>query len=137
MHDWSVKMTRRSALALSGTLPAAVLPSNSGVSQADAACNEVDAMADAVSKKLFSGDGLARPVPDVRPCRTSRAGLDHTLVLGGGGEYYVAQLRLLPRPDGTRDRSGRSGADGRRYVGRRVCRIVADVGALPAPALVV
>ena len=90
MHDWSVKMTRRSALALSGTLPAAVLLSNSGVSQADAACNEVDAMADAVSKKLFSGDGLARPVPDVPTPSDLARGLDRTLVLGGGGEYYVA-----------------------------------------------
>jgi NTE family protein len=82
-------MTRRSALALSGTLPAAVFLS-SNAPQADAACNEVDAMADAVSKKLFAGDGLARPVPDVPTPSDLARGLDRTLVLGGGGEYYVA-----------------------------------------------
>lgn len=89
MHYWSVKMTRRSALALSGTLPAAVLLT-SGASEADAACSEVDAMAEAVSNKLFDGDGLARPVPDVPTPSDLARGLDRTLVLGGGGEYYVA-----------------------------------------------
>lgn len=47
-------------------------------------------MAAAISEKLFADDGMARPVPDTPTVSNLAAGLDRTLVLGGGGEYYVA-----------------------------------------------
>jgi NTE family protein len=48
------------------------------------------AMAAAISAKLFSDDGLARRIPDSPTVSNLATGLDRTLVLGGGGEYYVA-----------------------------------------------
>lgn len=49
-----------------------------------------DVMAAEISARLFAGDGLARPAP-LQPAVSDLArGLDRTLVLGGGGEYYVA-----------------------------------------------
>lgn len=50
----------------------------------------LDAIAAEISAKLFDGDGLARPVPDQPVVSDLARGLDRTLVLGGGGEYYVA-----------------------------------------------
>ncbi len=47
-------------------------------------------MAQEVSDKLFANDGLARPVPATPVASDLAKGLDRTLVLGGGGEYYVA-----------------------------------------------
>ncbi len=47
-------------------------------------------LAAAVSEKLFADDGLARPVPDTPTPSGLAEGLDRTLVLGGGGEYYIA-----------------------------------------------
>ena len=60
-------------------------------SQANAAdvC-AVDAMAAEISAKLFADDGMARPVPATPTVSDLARGLDRTLVLGGGGEYYVA-----------------------------------------------
>jgi NTE family protein len=50
----------------------------------------LDALADDLNRELFANDGLARPIPS-RPVVSDLAkGLDRTLVLGGGGEYYVA-----------------------------------------------
>jgi len=49
-----------------------------------------DAMAAQISEKLFADDGLARPAPDKPVVSDIARGLDRTLVLGGGGEYYVA-----------------------------------------------
>jgi NTE family protein len=49
-----------------------------------------DAMAAQISGKLFADDGLVRPVPDEPIVSELARGLDRTLVLGGGGEYYVA-----------------------------------------------
>jgi len=43
-----------------------------------------------VSNSLFASDGLAIPVPDTPGPSKFAGGLDRTLVLGGGGEYYVA-----------------------------------------------
>lgn len=51
---------------------------------------EAEAMAAEISARLFADDGLVRPAPE-RPTVSDLArGLDRTLVLGGGGEYYVA-----------------------------------------------
>ena len=57
---------------------------------ATAAADDIAATAAAISAKLFADDGMARPIP-VSPTVSNLAkGLDRTLVLGGGGEYYVA-----------------------------------------------
>ena len=47
-------------------------------------------MAADVSAKLFAQDELARPIPETPTVSDLAKGLDRTLVLGGGGEYYVA-----------------------------------------------
>ena len=57
---------------------------------ADSPRYNADAMAAQISNKLFADDGLARPVPDKPTVSELARGLDRTLVLGGGGEYYVA-----------------------------------------------
>ena len=49
-----------------------------------------EAMAAQISEKLFADDGLARAAPDKPVVSDIARGLDRTLVLGGGGEYYVA-----------------------------------------------
>jgi NTE family protein len=51
---------------------------------------DADAMAAEVSARLFVDDGLVRPIPEVPTVSNLAEGLDRTLVLGGGGEYYVA-----------------------------------------------
>jgi hypothetical protein len=57
---------------------------------ADPARYNADAIAAQISNKLFADDGLARPAPDKPTVSELARGLDRTLVLGGGGEYYVA-----------------------------------------------
>jgi NTE family protein len=49
-----------------------------------------DAMARSVSEKLFAHDGLARPITEKPTVSDLAKGLDRTLVLGGGGEFYLA-----------------------------------------------
>ena len=46
--------------------------------------------ADELNTDLFSSDGLAVPIAAGPTASKSAAELDRTLVLGGGGEYYVA-----------------------------------------------
>ena len=43
-----------------------------------------------ITQKLFGDDGMARPAPEAPTKSELAGGLDRTLVLGGGGEYYVA-----------------------------------------------
>ncbi len=70
-----------------GFFAAGALPLSS---RAATAGYDPDAMAADISAKLFSGDGLARPAPETPIVSDLAVGLDRTLVLGGGGEYYVA-----------------------------------------------
>jgi NTE family protein len=51
---------------------------------------DANALAVQISSRLFAGDGLARPAPESPVPSDLAKGLDRTLVLGGGGEYYVA-----------------------------------------------
>jgi hypothetical protein len=75
------------AVALSGAATnCAVAPSPANAADV---C-PVDAMAAEISAKLFADDGMARPVPETPTVSDLAKGLDRTLVLGGGGEYYVA-----------------------------------------------
>lgn len=45
---------------------------------------------DQISKKLYASDGLAIPIATKPTVSNLAKGLDRTLVLGGGGEYYIA-----------------------------------------------
>jgi NTE family protein len=50
----------------------------------------IQTKANEISTKLFADDGLAIPIA-TKPMTSSLAkGLDRTMVLGGGGEYYIA-----------------------------------------------
>jgi NTE family protein len=74
------------ATAVSGAVVSGVVPAPvAGVDGYDA-----DAMAAEISARLFADDGLARPIPEVPTMSNLAQGLDRSLVLGGGGEYYVA-----------------------------------------------
>ena len=75
------------ALAASSALP---LGAPTQAAEQGIAGTPLAEMAASVSDRLFDGDGLARPVPDTPTVSDLAAGLDRTLVLGGGGEYYVA-----------------------------------------------
>ena len=46
--------------------------------------------ADRISERLFADDGLAIPFATKPTVSALAKGLDRTLVLGGGGEYYIA-----------------------------------------------
>jgi NTE family protein len=58
--------------------------------RAETTCTDAGALSFATSQKLFGDDGLARQIPDAPTKSDLASGLDRTLVLGGGGEYYVA-----------------------------------------------
>lgn len=76
----------------SGVAASAALPVTGRVWAAEAQVPQAETaqMAASISGKLFDGDGLARPVPDTPTVSDLAKDLDRTLVLGGGGEYYVA-----------------------------------------------
>ncbi|WP_238120224.1 MULTISPECIES: patatin-like phospholipase family protein [unclassified Xanthobacter] len=79
---------RRDLLKASAVLPvAAGCGAASAQSVGDAGLQEMTAR---ISAALFASDGLAIPVPDTPTPSAFAKGLDRTLVLGGGGEYYVA-----------------------------------------------
>lgn len=81
-------MQRRSFLKVSALAPVAVALS-SAPSYAAADAQHLTQLADELDASLFS-DGLAVPIatnPAPSPLAT---GLDRTLVLGGGGEWYLA-----------------------------------------------
>jgi NTE family protein len=78
----------RRDLLKSGLVGSAALASSIGVARGDE--RELDAVAAELSKELYANDGLARPIPANPTVSDLAKGLDRTLVLGGGGEYYVA-----------------------------------------------
>src|SRR5262249_51887175 len=82
------RMKRRSVLAMTTALAAAATCATGA--RAETTCTDAEALSLATSQKLFGDDGLARPVPGAPTKSDLASGLDRTLVLGGGGEYYVA-----------------------------------------------
>jgi NTE family protein len=78
----------RRDLLKSGLVGSAALASSIGVAGGDE--RELDAVAAELSKELYANDGLARPIPANPTVSDLAKGFDRTLVLGGGGEYYVA-----------------------------------------------
>ena len=75
------------AAVMSGVVVIGAVPP-SRANAADA--YDADASAADISAKLFADDGLARPIPETPTVSDLAKGLDRALVLGGGGEYYVA-----------------------------------------------
>lgn len=62
-----------------------------GTAQAQSsAASEFARKANAISSKLFADDGLSIPIKTTPTASPLAKGLDRTMVLGGGGEYYVA-----------------------------------------------
>lgn len=89
MSDLSRRDFARSvSLAAAAGAAGAVLPGTSAFGQSTG--YDANAMAAQISSKLFADDGLARPAPETPTASNLATGLDRTLVLGGGGEYYVA-----------------------------------------------
>ncbi|MGU3652642.1 patatin-like phospholipase family protein [Mycolicibacterium sp. A43C] len=85
-----MELSRRRALALGASLTGAVGLSGSPAYADATTSSEVDGLAASISQKLFASDGLARPVPQTPTPSNLARGLDRTMVLGGGGEYYLA-----------------------------------------------
>ena len=83
-------LSRRTLLRSSSLGALGFAVASGKAAQADPARYNAGAMAAQISNKLFGDDGLARPVPDKPTMSDLAVGLDRTLVLGGGGEYYVA-----------------------------------------------
>ena len=72
-------------LALANTTALALPPTQRASSQ-----DTLQQTANELSQELFRNDGLARPVPSKpTPCELAE-GRDRTLVLGGGGVWYIA-----------------------------------------------
>ena len=80
-------MHRRNFLKASALAPAAVaIGASPGLGQVTLPLAE---LADRLDVSLFASDGLAVPIPDAPTPSPLAAGLDRTLVLGGGGTYYL------------------------------------------------
>lgn len=82
-------MQRRSFLKATALAPAAVAIGAVPGLGADDAQPPAD-LADKLDATLFSSDGLAVPLPTGATPSPLADGLDRTLVLGGGGTYYLA-----------------------------------------------
>ena len=75
---------------LLGAAACATLAEGASPAQAASPASSMETEAEALTHKLFADDGLVRSIAD-RPTVSDLAkGKDRTLVLGGGGEYYVA-----------------------------------------------
>lgn len=85
-----VNSLSRRRLANAAGLAAIGLAASPQPAGAQAQAESPDAMAARISAALFADDGLARPAPEQPTVSDLVRGLDRTLVLGGGGEYYVA-----------------------------------------------
>jgi NTE family protein len=89
MNEFSRRDFARSAvLGAGGLATGSFVGGTSALAQP--AGYDANAMAAQISSKLFADDGLARPAPESPVVSNLAKGLDRTLVLGGGGEYYVA-----------------------------------------------
>jgi NTE family protein len=82
-------MQRRIFLKATALVPTAVAIGAAPVLSADNAQPLAD-LASKLDATLFSSDGLAIPLPTAPTPSPLANGLDRTLVLGGGGTYYLA-----------------------------------------------
>lgn len=125
-------MSRRQFLKAS-TLVAPVLASTSYLATSTAQAQSPGASdfaqkANAISEKLFANDGLAIPIATTPTISPLAKGLDRTMVLGGGGEYYIAwYCGFFSWFARSRFRYGQTSRDGRWHVGRLLHGILAVV----------
>jgi NTE family protein len=87
-------MSRRNFLKTTVAGTAAVVGgSGFGIEVTQAHTNSeamLEAKANEISQKLFANDGLSFPIATKPTVSKFAKGLDRTMVLGGGGEYYIA-----------------------------------------------
>ena len=81
-----LKTSAISATAVAGSAGAVSALAQSQTSSEVALRQKVDQ----ISKKLYASDGMAMPIATKPTVSSLAKGLDRTLVLGGGGEYYIA-----------------------------------------------
>jgi NTE family protein len=82
-----LKTSAVGAVAITG---ASGVMADSAKAQSTPPRSTIQTKANEISNKLFADDGLAIPIA-TKPMISSLAkGLDRTMVLGGGGEYYIA-----------------------------------------------
>lgn len=82
-----LKTSAASSLAIAGASGVMI---NSAKAQSPPLKPTIQTRANEISAKLFTDDGLVIPIA-TKPVISSLAkGLDRTMVLGGGGEYYIA-----------------------------------------------
>jgi NTE family protein len=74
------------APALAGTSYLSMSPTHAQPSVA----SDFAQKANAISERLFAEDGLSIPIATTPMISPLAKGLDRTMVLGGGGEYYIA-----------------------------------------------
>lgn len=82
-------MRRRSFLKASAIAPA-VVAFEATSSRSNDKSEPLLQLSAELDTTLFSPDGLAIPIADAPKTSPLAEGLDRTLVLGGGGEWYVA-----------------------------------------------
>jgi len=84
------KFLKTSAVGVVSVATTSGATAPSAQSQAKAPKTNIELKANEISEKLFANDGLSIPIA-IKPTVSSLAkGLDRTMVLGGGGEYYIA-----------------------------------------------
>ncbi|QWD21585.1 patatin-like phospholipase family protein [Polynucleobacter paneuropaeus] len=82
-----LKTSTVGAIALTGGSGAIIDSANA---QSEPPKSDIQIKANEISKKLFADDGLATPIATKPTISNLAKGLDRTMVLGGGGEYYIA-----------------------------------------------
>ena len=82
-----LKTSAVGAVAITG---ASGVVTNSVTAQPIPSNSNIQTKANEISNKLFANDGLAIPIAATPMVSKLANGLDRTLVLGGGGEYYIA-----------------------------------------------
>lgn len=87
-------MSRRHFIKSTALGTASLLASGAAINEVTAETLKTDqafqATADAISKKIYANDGMVIPIATKPTISKLAKGLDRTLVLGGGGEYYIA-----------------------------------------------
>lgn len=81
---------KSSSLAVPAVLGTSALISGAAHANSASSANDLAEKADLISNQLFADDGLAIPIATTPTVSSLAKGLDRTLVLGGGGVYYIA-----------------------------------------------
>jgi NTE family protein len=82
-----LKTSTVGAIAITGSSGAIIDSANA---QSSLPKSDIQIKANEISKNLFADDGLVIPIATKPTISNLAKGLDRTMVLGGGGEYYIA-----------------------------------------------